>query len=67
VKTLKSENVAKQYCNELEYEFQSAHDVQTCSLNELWYDTEESTKKVAVITVDDVQKQANKEWFVCHG
>jgi hypothetical protein len=40
VKTLKSKNVATQYCNELEYEFQSAHDVQTCSLNELWYDTE---------------------------
>jgi hypothetical protein len=45
VEKLKSEEEATQYRNELESEFQSAHDVQTRSLNVLWYATEEKIKK----------------------
>jgi hypothetical protein len=49
--------------NELESKFQSAHDGQTSSVNELWYGTEEKIKKVAATTVGYAQKQEKKEWF----
>jgi hypothetical protein len=57
VERLKSEDVATQYRNELKSEFQSAHDDQTRSLNELWYETEEKKRNIAASTVGYVQKQ----------
>jgi hypothetical protein len=52
-----------QYRNELESEFQSAHDVQPCSLNELWYEIDEKIKKVAATIVDYARKPEKKKWF----
>jgi hypothetical protein len=43
-------DVGTQYCNELKFEFQNAHETQTRSLNELRYGTDEKIKKVAIIT-----------------
>jgi hypothetical protein len=60
VETLKFIEVATQYHNELEFEFQSAHDVQTYSLNKLRYGTKDKIKKVATITVGYAQKQKKK-------
>jgi hypothetical protein len=64
VERLKSKDVATQYCNELEPELQSSHDVQTRSLNELWYETEEKIKKVAANSVGYTQKQGKKQGVV---
>jgi hypothetical protein len=44
-------------------EITGAHDVQTSTLNELWYETVEKIKKLAVTTVGYAQKQEKKEWF----
>jgi hypothetical protein len=47
--------------NDLESKLQIAHDVQTRSLNELWYETDEKIKKVAATTVGYAQKLEKKE------
>jgi hypothetical protein len=60
---VKPKDVATQYRNELESEFQSAHVGQTRSLNELGYETEEKTKKVAATTLGYAQNPEKKEWF----
>jgi hypothetical protein len=36
------------------------YDVETCSLNELWYEAEKKIKKVAVITVGYAQKKIKR-------
>jgi hypothetical protein len=41
--------------------FRSAHNVQTRSLNYLWYETEEKLKKVATVVYARIQEK--KEWF----
>jgi hypothetical protein len=61
VERLKSKDVATQYRNELESEFQSGHDVQT--LNELLYETEGKRKKIAATTMCYTQIHEKKEWF----
>jgi hypothetical protein len=63
VEKLKSKDVRTQYRNELEFKFQSAHDVHPCSLNEFSYETEDKIKKVANTTMGYVQKPQNQEWF----
>jgi hypothetical protein len=60
VKRRKFKDVATHYLNELESKSQSAHDVETRSLNELWYGTEEKIKKVAATTMGYAQKQEKK-------
>jgi putative N-acetylmannosamine-6-phosphate epimerase len=49
--------------NELESKFQKAHDAQTRSFNEFWYETEEKIKKVATTTVGYTREQEKREWF----
>jgi hypothetical protein len=54
-------DVVTQYRNELESEFQSKHDDQTRSFNELSYGTEEEIKKVVAATVGYAQQQEKNE------
>jgi hypothetical protein len=60
VKRRTFKDVATHYHNELESKSQSAHDVETRNLNELWYGTEEKIKNVAATTVGYTQKQEKK-------